>query len=414
MIRLCHQLFFKEIQTENCLNSILNRMDFLANGSGRICPGDHPVARIDHNPNFYSDCGSVEIMTQKYAVPPLILFCIIGNLLNLMIYRLSYFDGSSSVHFLRAKAIANSIFVVSRLFEVIHAWSTVASPFWEPLFWNTRAYIVTISNISGTLSTWLTLMVTVETVLCVMVPFIFRQYCTKKMTFTVLVIATAIASILHSLFLFIRTSVPIANLSYDGQSECYYGYIYYSLDLRSQSYLTLWKIYVIAQMALVIVIPTVAMLVCTVIIVKQFTFKDLGDAFSQRRKCVIRLTVATTMSHLLLEGPATLTHAAAAIDGSEHPHMWCVLTHMNNFLSLLNATIPFFVFFVCSEQFRHMTQMYVMAILHWKDKSQKHAYLLQAGMRPRAFRSTGTGTEVTMAETHLLSKVSHVNSMSSV
>uniref|UniRef100_A0A914RZS1 Uncharacterized protein n=1 Tax=Parascaris equorum TaxID=6256 RepID=A0A914RZS1_PAREQ len=32
--------------------------------------------------------------------------------------------------------------------------------------------------------------------------------------------------------------------------------------------------------------------------------KELGEAFSQRRKCVIRMTVATTLSHLLLEGPA--------------------------------------------------------------------------------------------------------------
>lgn len=36
---------------------------------------------------------------------------------------------------------------------------------------------------------------------------------------------------------------------------------------------------------------------------------QLGQAFSQRRKCVIRLTVATTGSHLLLEGPATIRRA---------------------------------------------------------------------------------------------------------
>lgn len=53
-----------------------------------------------------------------YVVPPLMLLCLLGNLLNLLIYSLSYFDGSSSVHFLRAKAIFNMIFVWSRLLEV--------------------------------------------------------------------------------------------------------------------------------------------------------------------------------------------------------------------------------------------------------------------------------------------------------
>jgi hypothetical protein len=42
----------------------------------------------------------------------------------------------------------------------------------------------------------------------------------------------------------------------------------------------------------------------------------LGESFSQRRRCVIRLTVATTLSHLLLEGPALATFAAAALKGT--------------------------------------------------------------------------------------------------
>uniref|UniRef100_A0A183F716 G_PROTEIN_RECEP_F1_2 domain-containing protein n=1 Tax=Heligmosomoides polygyrus TaxID=6339 RepID=A0A183F716_HELPZ len=91
----------------------------------------------------------------KYVVPPLMLLCLLGNLLNLLIYSLSYFDGSSSVHFLRAKAIFNMIFVWSRLLEVIHAWTNPAQTWLEPLFWHTRSYIMTISNISGTMSTWL-------------------------------------------------------------------------------------------------------------------------------------------------------------------------------------------------------------------------------------------------------------------
>ncbi|CAJ0583314.1 unnamed protein product, partial [Mesorhabditis spiculigera] len=416
IMRQCDRFFHGlGVTTKECLNVLLYNYNNESTPTRDICPVDQPVPRIDHNPQiFYSDCGAFEIGILKYAVPPLMILCLIGNFLNLMIYKLSYFDGSSSVHFLRAKALANTIFVLSRLFEVIHAWTPVADPFWEPIFWHTRAYIITISNISGTIATWLTLMVTFETVLCVMVPFVFRQYCTKKMTYTVLVIATLAATALQMVFLVVRSTQHFAQISYDETGNCFYGKIYYSLELRSAAHLLLQKTYVIAQIALVIVIPTIAMLVCTMIIVKQFSLKDLGEAFSQRRKCVIRLTVTTTMSHLLLEGPATLTHAAVAIDGSEHPYLWCLFIHSNNLLSLINATIPFFVFYVCSEQFRHMTRMYVMALFHWKDKSRKHAYLLQAGMRPRNTRSNGTEITVAEVQTHLFSKVSHVNSINSV
>uniref|UniRef100_A0A914RZ95 Protein RFT1 homolog n=1 Tax=Parascaris equorum TaxID=6256 RepID=A0A914RZ95_PAREQ len=58
-------------------------------------------------------------------MPLLQLLCLSGNVLNLLIYLLPYFDGSSSVHFLRAKAIANLVFVESRLFELLSITVTI-------------------------------------------------------------------------------------------------------------------------------------------------------------------------------------------------------------------------------------------------------------------------------------------------
>lgn len=87
------------------------------------------------------------------------MLCLFGNVINLLIYRLPYFHGSSAVYFLRAKAIANIIFVESRTFEVFHAWlyalgiDNLSNSF-EKIYWNTKPFIITIANISGTLSTW--------------------------------------------------------------------------------------------------------------------------------------------------------------------------------------------------------------------------------------------------------------------
>lgn len=73
--------------------------------------------RIVPSPIFDSECGSVEMLLLRYAIPELMLLCVFGNLLNLLIYNLSYFDGSTSVVFLRAKAIFNIVFVCSRILE---------------------------------------------------------------------------------------------------------------------------------------------------------------------------------------------------------------------------------------------------------------------------------------------------------
>lgn len=76
------------------------------------------------------------------------------DVFTLLIYRLPYFEGSCSVNFLRVKAIANFIFVQSRILEVIHAWTFEPNATFEIIFWSSKPFIITIANISGTVSTW--------------------------------------------------------------------------------------------------------------------------------------------------------------------------------------------------------------------------------------------------------------------
>lgn len=64
----------------------------------------------------------------------------------------------------------------------------------------------------------------------------------------------------------------------------------------------------------------------------------------------------------MLEGPALLTFAAAALKGSKterHDVAMCLLNTGNNFLSIVNATIPFFLYLACNDQFRRMTFVYL-------------------------------------------------------
>uniref|UniRef100_A0AC34FBE7 G-protein coupled receptors family 1 profile domain-containing protein n=1 Tax=Panagrolaimus sp. ES5 TaxID=591445 RepID=A0AC34FBE7_9BILA len=372
------------------------------------CYPDNYTPVIEHNPEFYSTCSGVEQFIAQYTLPILQLLCLFGNVLNLLIYRLPYFEGSSSVHFLRAKALANLVFVQSRTLEVIHAWIYKSDPDFEGVYWNTRPFMITVANISGTISTWMTLLVTIETVLCVLLPFSFRQYCTRKLTMMMLLGTFAVSTALHLTFLLTHTvtTETAINTQVLENNQCWIASTYYLMQRTPLALHEIYeKVYYWTQMTVSIVLPTIAMLICSVLIVTQFTFKELGEAFSQRRKCVIRMTVTTTLSHLLLEGPALLTFGAAALKGAgseKHNTTMCILNHANNLLSVVNATIPFFVFLACNQQFRHMALVYLRAQTEC-HREKKQALLAQAANRVRI----GTNERSYVDQT-LIAKVSNI------
>lgn len=122
---------------------------------------------------------------------------------------------------------------------------------------------------------------------------------------------------------------------------------------------------------------------------------------------MIRLTVATTLSHLLLEGPALLTFGAAAIKGAsseQHNLEMCILNHLINALSVVNATIPFFVFLACNQQFRQMCFVYLKAQAEFNE-TKKQVLLAQAVGRCRNGRDNN---ERSYVEQTLLVKTSNI------
>uniref|UniRef100_A0A7E4VLQ2 G_PROTEIN_RECEP_F1_2 domain-containing protein n=1 Tax=Panagrellus redivivus TaxID=6233 RepID=A0A7E4VLQ2_PANRE len=405
----CTDLFGYEMDWLDC-SQLIKKIINLKQENISQCYASQNSKIVLHNPDYYSSCGSVEHLISQYAIPILQLLCLFGNVINLLIYRLPYFDGSSSVHFLRAKALANLIFVQSRVFEVIHAWTYEAQPVFERTYWDTKPYFITIANISGTISTWMTFLVTIETVLCVLLPFSFRQYCTHRMTYILLVSSGIASLVLHFTFLATHTVVGttmIASVA-GNDNDCWEARTWFSVQTKPLFVHAVYeKVYYWTQMTVSITLPTIAMLVCSVLILTRFTFKqELGEAFSQRRKCVIRMTVATTVSHLLFEGPALLTFGAAALKGAgseSHNTTTCILNHANNLLSMVNATIPFFVFLACNQQFRHMTLVYLRAQFEC-SREKKKALLAQASSRIRTTRDT----ERSFIDQTLIAKVSTI------
>jgi hypothetical protein len=109
----------------------------------------------------------------------------------------------------------------------------------------------------------------VETLLCVVQPFSFRQYCTTTVTYSLLVSATLLSVLVHFTF-------PVTDhlSSNNGSIECSQTVISHSMQLRvGAMFLTYEKFYFWTQAALSILLPTVAMLLCTVLIITNFRFK---------------------------------------------------------------------------------------------------------------------------------------------
>uniref|UniRef100_A0A1I7UMT5 G_PROTEIN_RECEP_F1_2 domain-containing protein n=2 Tax=Caenorhabditis tropicalis TaxID=1561998 RepID=A0A1I7UMT5_9PELO len=366
--QMCVDQFDKVLDPFNCVQ-VMAAVQSLKERKIARCSMPSALPEYRHIMNFTSGCDFIELTYLQYAVPPLMILCLVGNMLNVLIYGLPYFEGSSSVHFLRVKAIANMVFMFSRILEVFHASNVEPVSWLEPLFWKSRPYFITVSNISGTLSTWLTLMVTMETVMCIMTPFIFRKYCTKKMTYIVLILSTIAATLLHIAIIIVtdvEEVVQVRQYIHNFKREnaaCWF--LQSAFRTRNNpDYEIYRRSHATVTMAVSIVIPTIAMLVCTLLIIKKFTFK-----------------------------------------GNNYSYLMCVLNHGNNLGSLVNATIPFFVFLFCNQQFRHMTFMYVKAVIQ-TDEVKRKSYFSQAGMR--FGRMSRVETDRSMVETRLVSRPSNV------
>lgn len=235
-----------------------------------------------YTPDSYerSNCVQFEQSIYRLLMPPMMICCLVGNVLNLLIYRRAYFDGSSAVHFLQGKAIANLLFVYSRLFEMLNAYVTHYSIVeFKIAYWHTRAHMMTLVSVSSNRSDCMsytfagehigndidmvtfdsfsfyiitfrfTLVVAVETTAAVIRPFNFRQYCTRPAT-NVLLVALLLLSIgIHILYPLAHTIDTRETRLYAPNHSCY-TLVTLSMRLENGQFYTMYeKVYYWLQAA---------------------------------------------------------------------------------------------------------------------------------------------------------------------
>ena len=146
----------------------------------------------------------------------------------------------------------------------------------------------------------LTLFVTIETALCVVLPFKYRQLSTRRSTSALLLASVLVSACFHACFFFaIHSVVPTIGLrssslpaivadaqssggggGNDGkQRACWFTFFYFTMRRSSlPNHQLVEHIYYWLQTIFVIVVPPLTMLVCCVLLVLKFALLKVRAA----------------------------------------------------------------------------------------------------------------------------------------
>lgn len=133
---------------------------------------------------------------------------------------------------------------------------------------------------------------------------------------------------------------------------------YYYLYAVHKKFTKLQNAYYYSYSITTIVVPMIVM-ICTTLLINYHLFwssKRFATSAIEQKRCVTRLSLSTTICHLIFEMPHFAVFIIAAVATSaETIEFWNQLEPLialANFLSVLNNSIPFFVYLLCSKRYR--------------------------------------------------------------
>uniref|UniRef100_A0A915ILR9 G-protein coupled receptors family 1 profile domain-containing protein n=1 Tax=Romanomermis culicivorax TaxID=13658 RepID=A0A915ILR9_ROMCU len=259
---------------------------------------------------------------------------------------------STTIKMLIAKACVNMTFILFLSPLSVMLINNGRQNTWvdEPKLWSMWPFLLFSTNTSGTCAAWLTVMMTFERYLLVAHPVKGKQLSNNKNVYLGMLIILIVAIFLH-------LEIPIVR-----EVESIYcpkmGKYFHREYIRKGDVYRLWDtFYYWSQVVVQMLIPDMLMLIFTASITYQLLYQTLPNYFSERKQCVTRMTMATTACHLVLELPAVLVYAVAAIYGPSfinHNRTMCLCHALSNFGNQLNASICFLIYASCSSKYRSL------------------------------------------------------------
>ncbi|OUC48643.1 hypothetical protein D917_01134 [Trichinella nativa] len=247
-----------------------------------------------------------------YVYPIILLTCVAGNSANLLVYWHRFLRAAPTIRLLAAKAVANALCVISLIPR-------------------------------------LTVAVTVESYIMVAFPAQAKSWCSIRNAYLCIVGCFGAAIALQVFYLLCRQVVPVVCPN----MKTYF----YLLPTGLPAY---EKLYYWANALSTLLIPMVTMLALSLLIYYQlFWAKRRFSQGSEQKRCVTRLSMATTACHLVFEMPHVVNFIIAAVDHTlahqwRRRFPWEQFAAVANFLSMLDASLTVFVYFACSQRFRQI------------------------------------------------------------
>lgn len=103
------------------------------------------------------------------------------------------------------------------------------------------------------------------------------------------------------------------------------------------------------------ILPIAILTFCSIRIAYELLYRSLPTQHMERKQCVTRITMATTICHLVLESPAIALNVIAAFYGPTlmmTDYTMCVCHSLTNLASQMNASICCLIYVSCSDKYR--------------------------------------------------------------
>ncbi|CDW54352.1 7tm 1 domain containing protein [Trichuris trichiura] len=278
----------------------------------------------------------------QYVYPIILFVCVLGNSTNLVVYQHRFLRASPTIRLLAVKAVVNTLCIMALL--------TVA--------------------------------VTVESYILVAFPAHAKRWCSMRNANLCILLCFAGAAGLQMFYLISRRIKSF---------KCSDSEVYYYL--LASGHPTYEVFYYWFNSISTLLLPMVAMLVLTAFIYHLlFWARNRFRKGSEQKRCVTRLSLATTACHLVFEMPHVANFIIAATE--ERPTSqwhrsfpWLTFVATANFLSMLDASVTFVVYFLCSQRFR---QIWFFKFCGKKNENYVNQLVLLQQSQERSW-SNGTG-----------------------
>uniref|UniRef100_A0A0K0ES52 G_PROTEIN_RECEP_F1_2 domain-containing protein n=1 Tax=Strongyloides stercoralis TaxID=6248 RepID=A0A0K0ES52_STRER len=277
---------------------------------------------------------------------------LLGNITNIFIYGSDHIRKYITIKLLRSKLVLNTITLILllphtlRILEVWEKGSTI--DYYYYIFWPLELFFV---NLFGFCATWITVFMAAECIMTSFAPGYSKVLWTKRnviLSYIVLIILGTLMAIIYPLNRRVIFSVD------NGKTKVIISTSNYNIISKIE------KIHTIVNLTLTIIIPLVLLIMLTGILFYRFVFFRKTKTgvilrFTKEKKCVVKISLLTTILFILSEIPSIPIFINSYIKGSHVVNRdvtMCRWLSFSHFCGICNSSLSFVIYFIFSKRFR--------------------------------------------------------------